>query len=139
MKMLGYVPNADTFIRFYEKQHRRGEVWDPIVGKKLPLEFGAFNFVPKKTSGTICIMCPDGNVQEAEANGWERASPLVSTLAEWKGNRLPTFSKSIAEKARSGDAFALMSWFQISQDLVEEWVALGWRPLQTYTRFWDVV
>ena len=107
MKMLGHVPNADTFIWFYEMQHRRGEVWDPIVGTKLPVEFGAFNFVPKKTRGTITIMptyrnkwpqwtkywfyhrvCPDGNVQEAEVKVWERASPLVSTLAEWKSNRL---------------------------------------------------
>ena len=55
MKMLGHVPNADTFIWFYEMQHRRGEVWDPIVGKKLLLEFGAFNFIPKKTRGNITI------------------------------------------------------------------------------------
>ena len=56
MKMLDHVPNADTFIRFYETQHRKGEVWDPIVGKKLPLEFRAFSFVPKKTCGTITIV-----------------------------------------------------------------------------------
>ena len=64
-------------------------------------------------------------MQEAEANGWERASPLISSLAEWKGNRLLNFSKMTEEEARCGDAFALTSWFQISQDLIKEWVALG--------------
>jgi hypothetical protein len=64
---------------------------------------------------------------------------LVSTLTEWEGSRLPTFSKTTEEEARSGDAFALTSLFQISWDLVEEWVALGRRPLQTYTRFWGIV
>lgn len=110
----------------------------------MPLEFGAFNFVPKKTRGTISIVptywnkwpqwtknwfyhrvCPDGEVQETKANGWEQASLLVSTLTEWEGSRLPTFSKTTEEEARSGDAFALTSLFQISWDLVEEWVALG--------------
>lgn len=56
MKMLGHAPNTDTFIRFYETQRKRSEVWDPIVEKKLPLEFGAFNFVPKKTRNTITIV-----------------------------------------------------------------------------------
>lgn len=101
MKMLGHTPNADTFICFYETQRKRSKVWDPIVGKKLLLEFGAFNFVPKKTRGTITVVptyrnkwpqwtkycfyhrvCTDGDVQEAEVNRWEHASPLVSTLAE---------------------------------------------------------
>lgn len=78
-------------------------------------------------------------MQEAKANEWERVSPLVSTLAEWEGNRLPNFLKSTEEEAHSGDAFALTSRFQISQNLIEEWVALERRPLQTYTRFQNVV
>ena len=102
----------------------------PLLGKKLRFDFGAFNFVPKKTRGTITIVptyqnkwprwtkywfyhrvCPDGDVQEAKANGWERASLLISTLAEWKGNQLPTFSKTIEEEAHSGYAFMLTSRF----------------------------
>lgn len=35
MKMLGHVPNANTFIRFYEMQSRRSKVWDLVNGKKL--------------------------------------------------------------------------------------------------------
>lgn len=161
MKMLGHAPNADMFLRFYETQRKRSEVWDPIIGKKLPLEFGAFNFVPKKTRGTITIVPMyrnkwpqwtkywfyhrvylDCDVQEAEANEWERASPLVSTLAKWEGNRLPTFSKSIEEEARSGDAFALTSRFQISRDVIEEWVALErgrCRPTPTFEMWCSAV
>jgi len=115
MKMLGHVPNADTFIWFYEMQHRRGEVWDPIVGTKLPVEFGAFNFVPKKTRGTITIMPTYRNKWPQWTKYWFYhlvcPDPLVSTLAEWKGNRLPTFSKTTEEEAHSGDAFALTSRF----------------------------
>ena len=124
----------------------------------MPLEFGAFNFVPKKTCGTVTIVptyrnkwpqwtkfwfyhcvCTNSEVQEVEANGWGRASLLISTLAEWEGNRLLTFSKSTEEEACSGDAFSLTSWFQISHDLIEEWVALDRKPLQTYTQFLYVV
>lgn len=56
MKMLGCPVLADTFIRFYEFQRRWSDVRDPFTGKKLPLEFGAFNFVLKKNSGTISIV-----------------------------------------------------------------------------------
>lgn len=130
MKMLGCPMLADTFIRFYETQRRQSEVRDPSAESKLPLEFGAFNFVSKKTRSTISIVptyrnkwpqwtkfwfyhrvYTDTEVQVAEANGKEHSSPLVSTLAKWEGERLPTFSQSSVEEARCGDAFALTSRF----------------------------
>ena len=49
------------------------------------------------------------------------------------------FSKSTEEEAHSGDVFALTSRFQICRDLIEEWVPLERKPLQTYTRFRYVV
>lgn len=59
MKMLGSQLLVDRFIHFYETQHRRTKVNDPDTEKELPSEFGAFNFVHKKTRGTISIVSTD--------------------------------------------------------------------------------
>ena len=40
---------------------------------------------------------------------------------------------------KSGEAFILTSQWQISRDLVEEWIALNRTPLCVYTKFKDIV
>ena len=72
---------------------------------------------------------------EAKVNGKEKTSPLVSKLTPLLGVRMPSFSMSRLNEVRSGEAFVLTSQRQISRDLVEEWIALGWSPLCVYTKF----
>jgi hypothetical protein len=52
---------------------------------------------------------------------------------------MPTFSSSRPEEVRSGEAFALTAQWQISRDLIEEWIALDQKPLCAYTKFSGIV
>ena len=70
-----------------------------------------------------------------EANGKEKASPLVSKLTPLLGVRMPSFLMSRPNEVRSGEAFVLTSQRQISRDLVKEWIALGQSLLCVYTKF----
>jgi len=75
MNMMGHVPNTDMFICFCETWHKRSEVWDPIIGKKLPLEFGAFNLAEQKDEAT------------ERAKGKQPASMKDKKAAKAKGPR----------------------------------------------------
>lgn len=84
-------------------------------------------------------MYTDSNLTDARANGKERASPLVSTLASLLAVRTPVFSASRPKEIVSGEAFLLTSWWQTSRDLVEEWIALGRKPLCAHTDMSKIV
>lgn len=75
----------------------------------------------------------------AEANGWERASPLVLTLSPLSAIKTPVYSLSSPAETASGKAYLLTSHWQISRDLVEEWIALGRKPLCSYTRMGETM
>ena len=77
----------------------------------------------------------NSEVEEAEAKGKEKASPLVSKLTPLSGVHMPSFSMSRLNEVRSGEAFVLTSQRQISRDLVEQWIALGQSLLCVYTKF----
>ena len=51
-KMLGCKLLVDTFVRFYKTQQRRNKVLDPKSAQEVYSEFGAYDFVPKKTRRT---------------------------------------------------------------------------------------
>ena len=51
-KMLGCKLLVDTFVRFYKTHQRRNKVLDPKSAQEVYSEFGAYDFVPKKTRRT---------------------------------------------------------------------------------------
>lgn len=112
-KMTGSELLVDTFARFYKIQQRRNKIWHPETKEEIYSDFGAFIFVPKKLEDgeglvptyrnkwpqwaqhwfyhRVCTDCTDGEVTDAVANGREKASPLVSTLAPLSAIRMPSF------------------------------------------------
>lgn len=62
-----------------ETQRRRGEVWNPVVGKKLPLEFGAFkvwNPMRKSPPTRISSSLSSGRLSGSAARTWIRRRRL---------------------------------------------------------------
>jgi len=158
MKMLGCELLADTFIHFYETQLHRNKARDPDTGEELYSVFGAYNFVPKKTQGTMSIVPTYPNkwpfwtncwfyhrvstysdVESAQVNKRTQASHKVSQMIKLIGLRLPEFSMSKPEEIRTGDAFILTSRWQTSRDRIEAWIAIKRKPLCVYYCFKNIV
>ena len=92
--------------------------------------------------GTVLVyhrVCTNSEIVDAEANGKEKASPLVLTLTPLSGIRMPSFLTSRPSEVRSGEAFVLTSQWHINRDLIEEWIALGRKPLCVHTKIGGIV
>lgn len=158
MKMTRSELLVDTFARFYNIQQRRNKIRNPETKEEVYSDFGAYIFVPKKLEDGEGLVptfrnkwpqwaqflfyhhvCTDSDVVDAEANGKEKASPLVSTLTPFSAICMPSFSISRPNGVKSGEAFVLTSQWQISRDLIEEWIALGQKPLFVHTKIGGIV
>lgn len=64
---------------------------------------------------------------------------LVSELVPYPGEKKPSYSLANSDAVSSGEAFAATVRREISQDIVEEWIALGLYPLCSLTCFDEFV
>lgn len=143
MKMTRSELLVDIFVCFYKIQQCRNKIQNPETNEEFYSDFGAYIFVPKKLAdgeGMVPTyrnkwpqwaqhwfyhhVYTDEEVTDAVANGRGKASPLVSTIALLSAIRMPLFSTSQPSEASSREAFVVTSRWQISRDLIEEWIAL---------------
>lgn len=82
-------------------------------------------------------VCSDEDVAEAMTNDLPKAHVLVSEMTPMKGYRLVTLRTDGPDDVAAADALALISCWQISRDLVEEWVACNSPPLSSETCFFE--
>lgn len=82
-------------------------------------------------------VCSDEDVAEALANDLPKAHILVSQMVPMEGLHLAKFWTDRRETITVADAFTLISRWQISRDLVEEWLACESPPLSGETRFFE--
>jgi hypothetical protein len=80
-------------------------------------------------------VCFDEDVAEAMMNDLLKEHVLVSEMTPMKGYRLATIQADGPDDVAAADALALISHWQISRDLVEEWVACNSSPLSSETCF----
>ena len=83
-------------------------------------------------------MCSDEDVVEALSNGLPKAHILVLKMMPMEGFHLAEILANGPPDTEATDAFALTSRWQISQDLVEEWIACDSPPLISETWFSDI-
>jgi hypothetical protein len=83
-------------------------------------------------------VCSDEDVAEALTNGLLKAHILVSEMTPMEGFRLAEIMADGPRDTEATNAFALTSRWQISRDLVEEWIACDSPPLSSETRFSDI-
>lgn len=156
--MTGLELLVDTFACFYKIQQYRNKIRNLDTNEEVYLDFGAYIVVQKKLEDGEGLVptfrnkwpqwaqhwfyyrvCTDSVVVDAEANGREKASLLVLTLTLLSAIRMPSFSTSRPNEVKSGEAFVLTSQWQISRDLIEEWIALGRKPLCVHTNIRGIV
>lgn len=144
----------DTFAQYYETQYHWKVLKDKRTGAEMVAEYGSYNFVPKKTRGTLSIVpaywnkwppwtsfwfyhrvCSNEMVVQAIANDWPQPSALVSVMTPMVGIHLAEFDVTGDVNISAADAFSLTSRWQTSRDLVKEWLALDKPPLSSHTRF----
>lgn len=56
LKMTGCKLNVNTFARYYESQLHEKTFKNKLTKADSLVEFGSYNFVPKKTRGTVSIV-----------------------------------------------------------------------------------
>jgi hypothetical protein len=71
-------------------------------------------------------------------NDLPKAHILVSEMTPMQGIRLAKILADGPWDTEAADAFALTSRWQISRDLVEEWIAYDSPPLSRETQFSDI-
>ena len=128
MKMSRSELSVNTFARYYETHLHKKVVKDKRTKTKMVAHWASYNFVPKKTMGTVTIVpayhtkqprwtdywfyhcvCSDDDVAEALANYLTKAHILVSEMTPMKGFCLAKILADGTGDTASGDAFALMS------------------------------
>jgi hypothetical protein len=154
MKMSGSALSVNTFACYYETHMHKKIVKGKQTKTEMVAHYGSYNFVPKKTRGTVSIVpayhnkwprwteywfyhrvCSDEDVAEAMANDLPKAHILVSEMTPMDGYRLANLHVDSLDDVAVADALAMTSRFQISRDLVEEWVACDSPPLSGKTHF----
>jgi len=157
LKMSGCALSVNTFARYYETHLHKKVVKDKWNKVEMVAHYGSYNFIPKKTKGTVQIvpayrnkwprwtdywfyhrMCSHEDVAEAMINGLPKAHILVSEMTPMEGFGLAKVLADGPRDTEAADAFTLTSRWQISQDLVEEWIACDSPPLSRETRFSDI-
>jgi hypothetical protein len=154
LKMAGCTLSVNSFARYYETHFRKKPVNDRQTKMEMVAHYGSYNFVPKKTKGTVSIVPAyrnkwpawnkywyyhrvrnDEDVEAAIQNGLSRAHVLVSEMTPMKGLRLGEIINEGRVDAEAVEAFAMTARRQIGRDLVEEWLACEGPPLSSGTRF----
>ena len=83
-------------------------------------------------------MCSDEDATAALENDLLKVHILISEMTPMEGYRLAKVLADNPRDTEAADAFALTSHWQISRDLVEEWIACESPPLSSETRFPDM-
>lgn len=144
LKMMGCQLSVETFTCCYETQLHKNIVISGHTDEEMRVEHGSYNFVPVKGQCALSIVpayknkwpmwksywfylrvCSDEDVTEAMENNLPKAHVLVSQMTPMDGKRSADSFEGGAEDLAASEAFAMTSWWQISRDLVEEWVAIA--------------
>lgn len=144
LKMMGCQLSVETFTCCYETQLHKNIVISGHTDEEMRVEHGSYNFVPVKGQCALSIVpayknkwpmwksywfylrvCSDEDVTEAMENNLPKAHVLVSQMTPVDGKRSADSFEGGAEDLAASEAFAMTSWWQISRDLVEEWVAIA--------------
>lgn len=102
--------SLDTFARYYETQLHKKVVKDKQTKSEMVAHYGSYNFMPKKTRGTVTIVpayrnkwphwtdywfyhrvCSDEDIAKAMANDLPKAHILVYEMTFMEGYRLAKF------------------------------------------------
>lgn len=155
MKMSRSALSVNTFAHYYETHLHKKTMKDKQTKTEMVAHYGSYNFVPKKTRGTMSIVpayhnkwphwteywfyhrvCLDEDIAEAMANDLPKAYVLVLEMTPMEGYHLANLCVDGPDDVAAADALAMTSRFQISHDLVE-WVACNSPPLSGETRFFE--
>jgi hypothetical protein len=107
LKMAGCALSVNSFTRYYETHFHKKTVTDRQTKVEMVNHYGSYNFVPKKTKGTVLIVpayrnkgpswnkywfyhrvCTDDDVAEVLLNELPKAHVLVSEMTPMRGLRL---------------------------------------------------
>ena len=110
LKMSSYALSVDTFARYYETQLHKKVIKDKRTKSKMVAHYGSYNFVPKKTRGTVSIVlayrnkwpqwtnywfyhrvCSNEDVAKALVNDPPKAHILLSQMTPMEGLCLAEF------------------------------------------------
>ena len=152
LKMSGCALSMNTFARYYETHLHKKVVKDKQTKTEMVAHYGSYNFVLKETKGSVQIVSVNWNkwplwtdywfchrvclyedMTEALINDLPKVHILVSEMTPMKGFRLAKIMADGPRDTEAIDSFALTSWCQFSQDLVEEWIACDNTPLSHET------
>lgn len=152
LKMSSCALSVNTFARYYKTRLHKKMVKDKQTKTKMVAHYGSYNFIPKKTKGTMQIVpayqnkwswwtdywfyhhvCSDKDVTEALTNNLPKAHIHMSEMTPMNGFHLAKVMADGSCDTEATEAFALTSRFQISRDLVEERIACESPPLSTET------
>ena len=139
LMMSGYDLSVNTFARYYETHLHKKVVKDKRTKVEMVAHYGSYNFIPKKTKGTVQIVpayqnkwprwtdywfyhrvCSDEDVTEALTNDLPKAHILVSEMTSMRGFHLFEVLVNGPCDTEAADAFALTYCWQISRDLVDD-------------------
>lgn len=109
-KMYGREPSVEAFTKYYKVPQRRGKAMNPDTGEETYSDFGGNVFEPKTDMGEPSLVptfkskwlgwtkywfyhwvCPDSEVEAAEAEGRHKACTLVSVLTSSKAAKRPPY------------------------------------------------
>ena len=104
LKMCGCTLSVNSFTRYYKIHFHKKTIKDKQTKIEMVAHYGSYNFVPKKTKGTVQIMpayrnkwprwtdywfyhrvCSDEDVVEALTNGLPKAHILVLEMTPMEG------------------------------------------------------
>ena len=130
LKMSGCALSVNTFARYYETHFHKKMVKDKWTKTEMVAHYGSYNFVPKKTKGTVQIVpacrnkwlrytdywfyhrvCSDEDVAEALTNDLLKAHIMVLEMTPMEGFRLAKIQADGPRDTKAADAFALTSRF----------------------------
>jgi len=119
---------VNTFARYYETHLHKKVVKDKWNKVEMVAHYGSYNFIPKKTKGTVQIVlayqnklprwtdywfyhsvCSDEDVPEAMINGLPKAHILVSKMTLMESFCLVEVLADGPRDTEAADAFALTS------------------------------
>ena len=124
----GCALSVNTFARYYETHLHKKVVKDKRTKVEMVAHYGSYNFIPKKTKGTVQIVtdyqnkwprwidywfyhrvCSDEDVAETMINGLPKAHILVSKMTLMESFCLVEVLADGPRDTEAADAFALTS------------------------------
>jgi hypothetical protein len=125
LKIVVCALSVNSFAQYYEAYSRKKPVKDKQTKVEMVAHYGSYNFVPKKTKGTVLIVpayrnkwpawnkywfyhrvCNDEDMEATVLNGLSKAHILVSEMTPMKGLRLGEIINEGRVDAKAAEAFA---------------------------------